>query len=338
MRKISIPFIILFYLLFSNAVRAQQPFHYWFGASSGTYSSLTGATVVTSTTPWDSTSNFSVPIGFSINIDGTVTDHVYLHRVHAFCVDTFTIPILHGFQLINAALIDRGSGSSSSPISYTVSGTPGSQIFKLEIKNAGFIEELIIHSTLNDYTNIQLWLYEGTNVVEIHYGPSQITNPSEYFTNSGGDPIVGYSWRKNLTGSGTLYSVDGPASNPALLAVDDSMVFSSYAITHVPEGLLGYPPSGTIFKYTPIRAGVSNVNIESAHIYPTVCKTEIMVDYTNMEPTTFEVISMKGMPTVMKGILQNGTTHIDLSRVAAGNYLLSLQNSSGKFVQKFIKL
>jgi len=336
MRKTLLAFVTIL-LLGSKAFG--QIGDYGLTTSSSGYANLTSSTVVSSTIiPWDSTANFSIPIGFNFIVDGIVTDHVYLHRVNSFCVDTFTHPILWGFQLLNAALIDRGSGSPASPISYNVSGTLGSQIFKLEINKAGFINELINHSTLNDYTNIQLWLYEGSNVVEIHYGPSHITNPGEYFVYSGGNPIIGYCKRKNYTGDGTMYTVNGPASSINNLHLDDSTVFSSFAITYLSQGILGFPANGTVLKFTPEKAGVKNVNVSQAHVYPTMCKTEIMIDYNNAEQTTFEVISVRGIPTTMQGYLQNGTTHIDLSKIAAGTYLLRLQNSSGKFVQKFTKL
>lgn len=337
MRKFSLSLLALS-ILFICKANAQKG-GYWLNVSSGTYSEFTTGTVVSATTPWDSTANFTIPIGFNFNVESSTTDKVYLHGVHSFCVDTFTQPILHGFQLLNAALIDRGSGSSSSPISYELSGTAGSRILKVQIKNAGFIQEMINHGTLNDYVNIQLWLYEGTNVVEIHFGPSSpLSHPGEYFAYSGGNPIIGYARRKNLTGDGTLYSVNGFASSVSNLLLDDTVVFVSHAITYLSSGILGFPPSGTVFKFSPLRTNVANVNVKEAHIYPTVCKSEIYVDYNTSENTTFEVISMRGIPTTMKGTLQSGSTYIDLSKIAAGSYLLRLKNSTGQFVQKFVKL
>jgi hypothetical protein len=40
----------------------------------------------------------------------------------------------------------------------------------------------------------------------------------------------------------------------------------------------------------------------------------------------------------MQGSLGSGITHIDLSKIAAGNYILRLKNSSGEYTQKFTKL
>jgi len=337
MRKFLLSLLALSFFIAGNKAIAQKG-AYWLTATAGSYTELSGATDVAGTLPWDSAKNFIIPIGFTFVVETSVTSNIYLNRVNSFCVDTFKHPILHGFQLLNAALTDRGSGSSASPISYQLSGTPGSQILKLQLKNAGFIQELINHSTLNDYVNLQLWLYEGSNVVEIHFGPSHLTYPDLYFGFSGNSPAIGYVRRKNLTGDGTMYPATGLASSPSDIGLTDSVVFQSFGIFYNGSSLLGYPAPGTIFKFGPLKAGVNNVNVKDANIYPTVCKSYITVDYISAEPTTFEVISVRGIPTTLKGTLQNGTSRIDLSKIAAGNYLLRLQNSTGKFVQKFVKL
>lgn len=336
MRKFSLALLALS-MLFVTKMSAQIG-GYWFNVSGGTYTELGSPTVVSASTPWDSTANFTIPIGFSFSVESYTTNNVYLHGVNSFCIDTFTHPILNGFQLLNAALIDRGAGSSNSPISYELTGTSGSRILKVQIKNAGFIQELINHSSLNDYVNMQLWLYEGSNVVEIHFGASSIHHAAEYFAYSFGNPMIGHSRRKNMTGDGTLYTVNGVGTSASDLLMNDSATFSSFGVTYLPQGILGFPPDGTIFKFSPLKTNVPLVNVKDAHIYPTACKSGIYVDYNSSENTTFEVISVRGIPTTMKGNLQNGSNYIDLSKIAAGTYVLRLQNSTGSYTQKFVKL
>jgi hypothetical protein len=79
-----------------------------------------------------------------------------------------------------ADLIDRGelTGISQSPISYKMEGNAGSRILKIEWKNAGFVGEIGELGTLNDYVNFQVWLFEGSNDVEMHYGPNMVLNPA----------------------------------------------------------------------------------------------------------------------------------------------------------------
>lgn len=337
MRKLLLSVSVFALLLLPSVLRAQ--FNYYsLSTSTSTYTSLTGASSANGTTPWDSTSIFSEPLGFTgFTIDTSATNFFNLQKGVYFSADTITRFALHGFLLMNANLIDRGTGSSTSlsPISFSTTGSAGFRIFKLEVANAGFAAEKATYGTLNDYINFQVWVYEGTNVVEIHIGSSQITasHVGTYWPITGGSPAIGFGKRKDTLGSGTEYIVSGPPYSY------DSIVYNKHNPTYVGQGFFpGLPASGAVFTFTPTRLAVNNVAVKNAKVYPTTCSNEVMVDYFSSIPAQYEVVSVGGTTTGIKGNLINGTTHIDVSALAAGMYFVQVKNNTGNSTNKFIKL
>ncbi|MBA3828817.1 MAG: T9SS type A sorting domain-containing protein [Taibaiella sp.] len=298
------------------------------------YTSLTGATAMNSSTPWDSTQSFSASIPFTFQVDVTTTPVFYLHKENGFSVDTSTNALLHGFLMYSAALVDRGiaAGTSASPITYKTEGTAPSRIFKVQVANAGFAKEYANFSTLNDFVNFQIWLYEGTNVIEMHYGTSHITsgNESLYFPATGGSPVLGYSYRQNRYGDGTLYM---PAGFPTSITLD-SINYHFYNVTHTGQTVLGSLDNLTI-RFSPIRLGIGNTTMKNIAVYPTTSRNEIIVD--NAAGTTYEVISVSGKTTGVSGSITGNSTHINTIALPTGMYLLQLSAQGNKQVYQFIK-
>jgi len=63
-----------------------------------------------------------------------------------------------------------------------------------------------------------------------------------------------------------------------------------------------------------------------------------MVDYSNNEKADYKVVSINGSVTNIKGLLDHGTTHIDVSALPAGMYLIQLQSAQGNATKKFVKM
>ena len=163
---------------------------YSFSLINGTYADLDSATSVNNNQLWDDPS-YIVPIGFNFQFyDKMITDVYFGIGLGGLLTDTFDLNFGANYVMpaFETDLIDRGDiiGISKSPISYKVDGTVGTRIFKLEFKNAGFYDEEDSLSTLNDSVSFQFWLYEGTNDIEFHYGPSALTYPLiNYFGETG---------------------------------------------------------------------------------------------------------------------------------------------------------
>lgn len=219
-----------------------------------------------------------------------------------------------------------------SPIRYTVSGSAGSRIFKMEIANAGFWDEWDIYSTNNDSVNFQIWYYETSNIVELRFGPSHISHVTDYFM-LGSGPVIGFM--KNIdasTGSiDNLYYLDGSAAAPVLDST--SSLFS------ISGGLSSYPANGTVYRFTPPSTGVGAIakELEGVKVLNTVCTDYVKVANKNANNTSYTVTAMNGTNTNLNGTLQHGTNNIDLSALPAGVYILQCKNSDGAMQQRIVK-
>jgi hypothetical protein len=240
---------------------------YSFSHSTGAYTDLTGAIQISNNELWDDPV-YVVPIGFNFKLFGVLTDHVYFGIGTGGLVSTKIINEVADYLIIpfEADLVDRGmiAGASQSPISYKTEGAAGNRIFKLEWKNAGFYNEWDIYETLNDYVNFQLWLYEATGDVEVHYGSSMITDAYIDYGSATGALIGLYDY--NLSNA---YLLSGPPNDPELT--------SEFAY------LNGTPSDGTIYAFSKLATGIKNTDqmLYSVNLYPNPAHSEITLESEN---------------------------------------------------------
>jgi hypothetical protein len=173
----------------SDPFKTAGVFSYTFSRTTGNYQDLTGATSLNNNQTWDDP-GYIVPMDFPFTMFGKTIDSLSYFSLGGslmgFCgSDTVYTPIISPFE---ADLIDRGgwTGNSQSPLSYKVDGGVGNRILKIEWNNAGSYDD----STLNDYVNFQLWMYEGSDDIEIHFGASSIAVDTIFFYGESG-PLVG---------------------------------------------------------------------------------------------------------------------------------------------------
>lgn len=299
------------------------------------YNPLSTGTNVSSSLVWDE-ENFKFPMGFTVDIDGKTTSDFSFLSWMGVGPSTDTLGVVNGFFSFAATdLVDRGaiSGTPSSPLRYTTSGTAPNRIFKFEAFNAGFFDEGDIYGTLKDSVNFQMWVYETTNIVELRFGSSKITYPSDYFY-VGNSPLFGYVKDFDLD-AGTLtkaYSLTGTPSSPTV----DS--FTSIMSTTLPV-LSSYPANGTVYRFIPkavaSKIGESTIANQFS-VYPTVTRDMINVDYTQSKASKVEIVAANGQ--LVKTInINSGNHQIDVSNLANGNYILNVANADGNASFKFVK-
>lgn len=212
-------------------------------STTGTYTDLTNAISINNWQLWDDPV-YSVPIGFTFKLYDLMLDTVYfgigLGGLVSSAIDA-NFEADYAIIPFEADLIDRGelSGISQSPISYKLEGNAGSRVLKIEWKNAGFLCEIGELGTLNDYVNFQVWLFEGSNDIEMHYGLNMVTNPLINYDGETG-AYVGVS-DKYLLNS---YLLSGSPANPV---ISDTLVC-----------LEGTPANGTIYRFSNLTTGNDN--------------------------------------------------------------------------------
>lgn len=232
-------------LLVLATFSSQAQFRYTFKDTVGTYTALAGASSINGTTIWDD-DVFTAPMPFTWRIDSVLSTNTFsLNLEIPAVVHDPNSDTVNGFLLSLADFVDRGniSGSASlSPIRYLTAGTSPNRIFKVEIANAGFYEEESNYSTLNDSVSFQFWVYEGSNVVELHFGPSRITHFNDYFQVGS---LFGYV--KNI--DETAPSPNGPIYH--LTGATSTTVLDTTFLPNFPQGLDYWPASGRVFRFTP---------------------------------------------------------------------------------------
>lgn len=317
----------------SAALKAQLP--YTLTVQTGqAYAHLTGATSINGTTIWDD-DQYGVPMPFSVRIGDKTTSIFYMDlslgvflsgatgQVNAFAYDFFT-------DMVDKGKID--SVASRSPIRFVVNGTAPNRIFKVEMANAGFFNELDTYGTVDDSTNIQMWLYETSNVVELRYGPNSITKYADIYPFFD-DPVIGYLGNADADNQtfDKFFNLSGNPANPTIDSID-------LQLGNV-NPLDSYPANGTVYRFTPKPLGFANGSLAGTAltVFPSVAREVLSVSYTNEARADYRIVSLAGS-AVLQGSLDKGTSKLDVSGLAPGTYVLEVQSATGKAARRFSKL
>ena len=222
-------------ILISAFVANAQP--YTFTQYTSTYADLPSPTVI-STPFWDDFTVLTLPLPFTFNYFGTNFNTIY-------CMGGFDGFVYNGtgsggtfgsfeiYSYDNAMTDFNGTAT----ISYLVTGSSPNRILKIQTLNANFDND----DDALDYANVQLWLYEGSNIVEMHYGPYSIINSATWPITTCPGPLVTI-----IKDASSFVSLSGNAANPTA-----SSSAASLCVT-------GPPPNGKVYKFAPNGAGGIN--------------------------------------------------------------------------------
>lgn len=224
--------LVISFLAFIG-VRAQLD--YTLTYSTSTYTELSGATDI-STTAW--TSYFHNKLPFTFEFFGKPYDTINI-MANSSSAGIFFSSTGVDFIFFGAESYYPGNNDPSmSPISYLVTGTSPDRILKVQFKNIN----AVCQDTAEDYiVNNQVWLYEGSNKIEYHFGPNMITdlNVTDYFIG-----IIDYD-------NSPYLAIDSTADHPKLVRVFNAGAF---------EGIHSHPANGQVYTLTPSgNTGVHSV-------------------------------------------------------------------------------
>lgn len=273
---------------------------YAFTQSSSSYSLLTSPSLVSSASPWTSSSTFTVPLGFTFTYMGTDFTSLYVKGDGTACFDALGYYVLHPFGV---ALVDKGTSSSLSPISYKVTGVSPNKIIKIEWKNTGF------EGQPSSTAHFQLWLYQTTHKIEFHYGTISVVTPSLAYQGRSGASI---GIKKLSSASWCDYGRALVGTVPAEECIDHSGTYSAYDFC-----LTGTPASGTVYEFIP---GISSLTEETSplfRVYPNPASTTLHVD--GHEIFAMEFIDVNGCC-----VLSSTGPSVDLTSLAKGVYVLRI--------------
>jgi hypothetical protein len=302
---------------------------YDFSKITGTYRNLTNPTLLSDTGIWDQ-EQYKLPIGFNFTVYDQIVDTVIVDDGSAgfvfFQDSTGFYESDYYIDVFNTDFIDRGNRKSLSPVSYLLEGASPSRILKIEWNNAGFYGEYERAKTKNDFVNVQLWLYETSNHVEIHIGPSSIKMPNQDYYGAKG----GYFGLWQYYTDADNISLTGPADNPvAVYGVIDTTV-------------IGTPSNGVIYQFTPQTVGIDETVFDYTAIYPNPFRSEFVISYKQIPTPELSVKIFDLTGKTMFGqqycnLPASGDMRFDMSRLAQGIYFVRFSSGGIMWYQKMMK-
>lgn len=307
--------------------------------TTGTYADLTGATPI-SAAGWDE-EQYLVPLGFTFSLGNqTYTDVIVDDNGTILVADIAAQAVKGAIIGFDVDFMDRGISSNPSTINKVTTGTAGSRITKIEWKNAGFYDDASSTSTTfvpfpNDFINFQVWIYEGSNNIEIHFGSSNITpaNTSAIFGTTGGAATAIIT---SITGSGTSATLNGvalqgPAANPTMVPFSNTTTFPS---------VTGVQTSGTIYTFSTSVSGISkNLNQADLSVYPNpVADVLAIKGLTAKGNVTVKVIDVLGKVVLTENVTAAQNISVNVNNLKKGAYTVEISSEEGRTGKQIIKL
>lgn len=273
---------------------------YVFSYSTAPYAPLVDPIVVVTNAEFDGTYRY-VPIGFDFAYWG-MGQTIITFNTHGYCA--FGLSPNYGFYPFNVGLV--GLGDSQVGYVQDLSGGPGNGILKVEWKHAGFLTD----PDGTDHVSWQVWLYEGSNAVELHFGPSAIA--ASHFAGIFGSVNGPQMEFIHPEGDG-FYDLEGLADSPAAIYMAGENIF-----------LHGYPEQGMVYRFTPLASiGVAETQAmdPALVLYPQPATEILHVAHTDGSTIVgpYAICDATGHMVQQGRIPANG---IDVTHLSDGTYLL----------------
>lgn len=324
--------ILLCGILFLCAFRMQaQTYTYTFSHFTSTYTPLASGTNVYGTSPWNSNSVVTLPMGFNFNFMGDIDDSI------DFVPGIFGLPVgedYEGFYAFYAELSDTGRLISKSPVTYSTTGSVGNRIFKVQCATAGFEVEEHTYGSYSSVVSFQTWFYESDNSIEVHMGPSTIIHPLAcYFDSANPGPVIGViGYDTAITAVDYSLLLAGSASTPTT---------ANWNINLDPPTLSSTPPNGKVYRFGQLYNGLDEAEqvFGDFGIFPNPSNEIATVMYSVKIPGEVKLIFSDMQGRIVNESAQTkavGTYRYELntSGFFPGIYFVSLVSGEQKITRK----
>ena len=284
--KTILHFIIVLLVFTVGSVNAQVN-NYLFTQSLSTYSPITG-TVVDSLNE-DDVFHPNIPIGFTFNYNGNITDRIGICTNGFIVMDSFNhsalwTPTNGTINQINLLMTDLKNLNPTGRIEYTLQGTAPNRVFIVQWK------EYSITGIALCRLNAQIRLYEGSNCIKLCYGTNLLSGNAGKIFSVGlvGNNMLDYNLRTTNTNwiksnKSTSYPGPGMLFNP-LVNLPSGLEYSFGACNI--SGVPYYYIRGSVFKdvnNNGIRDG-GELGMPNISVYDSLnneyTNTDINGDYT----------------------------------------------------------
>lgn len=299
---------------------------YTFSLDTATYTPLLNAITLNNGLAWEWPTAFWLPAPFPIVLNGSLVDTIVMDPPNALLSGSNpSVPAITQFvtPFGYVALVDRGIGidSNLSPLNYLVEGNVGSRIAKFEWNEVGSRnEQLSNNGILDNYISFQIWLYEGSHILEYRYGAHFFSSDSLFYGMANGGPIVGMFTDSAWSGDYIAeYWLQGPLASPSLVSTA--------------QRLLGTPANGTVYRFTPTSNPGSNVIPlalqDLVKVYPNPTDAVLYIDCADCESLQGVKLYNFFGQEVRSMLLSDRGNSLDISDLSPGMYILRSESVAG---------
>lgn len=315
-------------LLLLNLTNAQN-IPIYFEVKQEAYDTIENATTLNNGEVWETETNYQIDFGFEFKIYERTFTNLIVNAGIGVTFPGFNPPRLWiwGSEWGGGPILtDRGIDSSKSPISYVIVGDSGSRTLKIQWENAGIVVDGA-EDDPDDFVNFQMWICEGSDKIEVHYGNS-VTGEISFGYNDG--PGVRYfhidgDWGICVFGFEELPSWD-------------------WVLFDGPIGgclLDGVPPEEVVFNFFPNPTVSVNDFSESDDLDLIICKRTLnniqieILDFQISEAYELTVYNTFGI-SVGKLLLDNKITNLSDISFNNGLYIFTLRQGEHSISKKVV--
>jgi len=319
---------LFFSLLFIGTSTFAQEVDYYFEQFTNTYKNIEDPISLSNNIIWDDP-EYQLQIDMDFDLLGATLTEINFGP--GLGGDLYNGDMSYSLFPITADIADRAYNDyfdnedepgGLSPISYKVIGEEGSQILKIEWNNVGFYED----ESNSYYMNFQLWLYEGSDMIEVHYGLSNV--PDNFFNSE--ENICGFFAVDFTTEIGSGFTLEEESGN---------YVFGFNYLDADWEGnfFTSVPENGTVFRFYPEYA-VGMDEIESViKMHPNPATDVLYLENDEQVLTKYQIVSLDGR------ILKTGTSseqkiQVDISDLNTGMYFVRGTKNGAHFTKTISKI
>lgn len=245
-----------------------------------------------------------------------------------------TAPLISPLYYSGNGLVDRNYDPSKSydelgpsisqVASFTAGEQPGNRIFKIEYDNVK-----LKNSRPTDSIFFQVWFYEGSDIIEMRYGPSSITTPKEVLAPNSAENeyTVGFInfGPKQFNSAREVLFLTGDPSNP-------QMIYKNHYVDNV--YMKDYPKNGTVYRFSPNKTtDVQQKQALKMEVFPNPA-TGLL--YIKLDESAHAVLADISGKVILEQDLVAGQQSLAIPGVSPGIYLLKVQSDKGIATQKVV--
>lgn len=170
----------------------------------------------------------------------------------------------------------------------------------------------------SDFVNFRIDFNLTNEVIEFHYGDSQVTDTVAFYNGNTGPQAIIALLTPDFTGAFFYNTLKGDPTNPT----HHSAPAAAY--------LSDVPPSGTVYRFVPVDISLKELE-DVIEVYPNPVLEVMKLD--GVDNGSIQAIGMDGKVVILEVV--NG--EVNMSSLASGNYVIHL-TTEDSIVPKTFKI